>query len=91
MAKKIKSKTLFQLNLSEKEFGEIITKYLTAYAEACPEDEFDEYQFPNFGELDYFSEEYPELSEACMNGGDNELDKLICKNICIWRAYHVYS
>lgn len=92
MAKKVKSKTLFQLNLSEKEFGKIITEYLTAYAEACPEDEFYENQFPNFGELDYFAEDYPELCDACMGVvEDDELDKLISKYICLWRAYHVYS
>ena len=89
--KLIKSKTLIELNLNDEEFGKIITQYLTAYAKACPEEEFDEHQFPNFGELDYFFEEYPELCDACMNGEDEELDKLIRKYICLWRAESVYS
>lgn len=89
--KRIKSKTLIKLNLNEEEFGKIITQYLTAYAKACPGEEFDEHQFPNFGELDYFFEEYSELCDACMNGKDEELDKLIRKYICLWRAENVYS
>ena len=59
---------------------EIIHRYIFDYSKACPEDDFSVKQFPNFGELDWYVNTYPELMDRCMEG-DDEVDKIIVEEI----------
>lgn len=59
---------------------EIIHNYILDYSKACPEDDFSTEQFPNFGELDWYVNKYPELMDRCMIG-DDEVDKVIVEEI----------
>ena len=65
---------------------QVLFNFLVDYAKFLPEEPFNTKHLPNFGELDIYTKNYPELMRACMDGNDPELDKLITATIRLFLA-----
>jgi hypothetical protein len=63
--------------LSVDRIKSLIVSYLIDYKKLLPDESFSTEQHPNWGELDHYTENYPELFEACMEGTDEELELIL--------------
>jgi hypothetical protein len=72
--------------MSKQEIKKIIFNYLCDYAEydASLAEDVSVDCYPNWGELDSYQHQYPQLMNALMEGGDEEFENIIKSVIETW-------
>jgi hypothetical protein len=78
--------TIESIGMSKQEIKKVIFNYLCDYAEydASLAEDVSVDCYPNWGELDSYQHQYPQLMNALMEGGDEEFENIIKSVIETW-------
>lgn len=78
--------TIESIGMSKQEIKKVIFDYLCDYAEDDPvaARDISVGNYPNWGELDSYQNQYPSLMNALMDGGDEEFENIINSVIEAW-------